>query len=514
MKIRQVPDPILRKKAKPIKKIDKEVLAIIKKLEKTLKSLKKGVAIAAPQIGISKAIVFAQYKKTKKKDVSVPRTILINPKIVKYSKEKVAREEGCLSFDKPQIRAVVKRSRRVVVSALNEKGAKKIIKSRGFMARVMQHEIDHLNGILFVDRADPTTLYKVSEKEKNDNAVSSRRSATTERSPLDTQEISPRSARRNDKQIKIIFFGSDSFSVPILEALLDNFEVALVVTKSDREAGRGKKSTANPVKRFVETKKINFVECHSALDAESINKIKKVEVDIYVVAAFGLMIPKSLLKSPAGVKTINVHPSLLPLYRGPSPIESAILAGDKKTGVSIMVLDEKMDHGPIISQEEEAIDDEYDDFITLSERLEKRGADLLVKVIADFIAGKIKLKRQNDTQATYCQLIKKEDGRLDFKQDASQILYHIRAFIHWPGSFCRWQEKNKIIKIVDAHLQTQLPEPPFTAGMVFKTSNGKPAIICGKQAIIIETLQIEGKKPVDSISFLNGYPDFIGANLG
>ena len=303
------------------------------------------------------------------------------------------------------------------------------------------------------------------------------------------------------QRIKIIFFGSDSFSVPILDTLLDNFEVVLTVTKKDHQLGDI-------------AKKINLLDCHSALDAESINKIKSVEADIYVVAAFGLMLPEPLLKSPAGVATINVHPSLLPKYRGPSPIESAILNGDKKTGVSIMVLDAKMDHGPIISQEEEEIDDEYDDFITLSERLEKRGADLLIKTIPDFVANKIKPKRQNDTQASYCRLIKKEDGRIDFTQNADQILRHIRAFVHWPGSFVAWKEKNKMVKIIEARYQSRLPEPPFTAGMVFKTDTGKPAVVCGNSAIIIETIQIEGKKPTDSISFLNGYPDFIGSNLG
>ncbi|MCX6811128.1 MAG: methionyl-tRNA formyltransferase, partial [Candidatus Berkelbacteria bacterium] len=251
----------------------------------------------------------------------------------------------------------------------------------------------------------------------------------------------------------------------------------------------------------------------------------------------------TLLKSPAGIDTINVHPSLLPLYRGPSPIESAILAGDKKTGVSIMVLDDKMDHGPIIAQEEEAIDDEYDDFITLSERLEKLAAKMIIDVIPKFINHQINPRPQNHQATTTCKLIKKEDGKIDFKKDANNVLRHIRAFVHWPGSYTTWKveprgaesaeasraehgrivrvehrerrrKKNKTIKIIEARLQNQLPEPPFTAGMVFKTSNGKPAIICGNQAIVIETIQIEGKKPTDSISFLNGYPDFIGGNLG
>ncbi|MCX6811229.1 MAG: methionyl-tRNA formyltransferase, partial [Candidatus Berkelbacteria bacterium] len=170
--------------------------------------------------------------------------------------------------------------------------------------------------------------------------------------------------KRQRNKIKIIFFGSDSFSVPILESLRSNFEVVLVVTKDDREAGRGKKLKANPLKRFAEKLKLKLLIIEK-LDGENIEKIKNIKADIYLVAAFGLMMPKRLLKSPIGVKTTNVHPSLLPFYRGPSPIESAILAGDKKTGVSIMILDEKMDHGLIIAQEEEAIDDEYDDFITL-----------------------------------------------------------------------------------------------------------------------------------------------------
>lgn len=323
------------------------------------------------------------------------------------------------------------------------------------------------------------------------------------------------------QKIKVIFFGSDAFSIPILEALLANFEVVLAVTKADQQAGRGKKQTANPLKKFAENlsraksrdKKLNL-KIVEKIDSKNIEEIKKVEADIYVVAAFGLMIPESLLKSPKVISTINVHPSLLPNYRGPSPIESAILAGDKKTGVSIMVLDEKMDHGPIIAQEEEIIDGEYDDFISLSQRLEKRGAALLIKTLPDFIEGKIKPKSQEESKASYCKLIKKEDGKIDFKQDAVQVLRHIRAYVHWPGSFADWQEKNKTIKIIEARIQNQLPEPPFTAGMVFKTSGGKPTIVCGKQAIVIETIQIEGKKPIDSISFLNGYPDFIGSNLG
>lgn len=168
MKIIQNPNQILRKKAKPVQKIDKVILEDIKKMETALKSTKNGVAIAAPQLGISKAIIFAKFKAKKKKDTDIPRIILLNPKIIKSSQDTCKREEGCLSFMNPEIRAMVSRPRRVTVLILTGKGKKKEIKARGFLARVLQHEIDHLNGILFVDKADPTTLYKVSEEEKNE----------------------------------------------------------------------------------------------------------------------------------------------------------------------------------------------------------------------------------------------------------------------------------------------------------------------------------------------------------
>ncbi len=168
MKIIQNPNPILRKKAKPVKKFNEEILKIIAKMEKFLKSTGNGVAIAAPQLGISQAIVFAKFKAKKKKDVTIPRTILINPKITKYSQETAKREEGCLSFMKPEIRGIVKRPKRITILTITEKREEKEIKARGFLARVLQHEIDHLNGVLFIDKADPTTIYKVSEKNKNE----------------------------------------------------------------------------------------------------------------------------------------------------------------------------------------------------------------------------------------------------------------------------------------------------------------------------------------------------------
>jgi peptide deformylase len=155
----QSPNPILKKKAERVEKIDSEILNIVKKMKKNLKEV-PGVALAAPQVGISKAIVVTGYKPKNKDDITIPEMTLINPEITEKSKDTEELEEGCLSVIEPELRGKVNRAKRVKVSAQNEKGEKIEIKAKGFFARVLQHEIDHLEGKLFLDRADPTTLYK------------------------------------------------------------------------------------------------------------------------------------------------------------------------------------------------------------------------------------------------------------------------------------------------------------------------------------------------------------------
>jgi len=419
----------------------KKIQDLLERMKEALHAEEDGVALAAPQIGESLRIFIVNGEMLVSKQAKKTDLVFINPELIKTSKKKKRVEEGCLSLR--YLYGQLKRSEKVTIKAYDETGKTVVRGASGLLAQIFQHEIDHLNGILFTDTAE------------------------------NVRDIPP--ARKPT----FVFFGSSQFSRYVLEELeLAGFSPLLSIT--------------------------------SARDALPTEELRKTGADVFVVASFGKILPKELIELPR-YKTLNVHPSLLPQLRGPAPIQDTIL-GKGVPGVTIIRMDEKMDHGFVITQEEEGIDDQ-DDFITLSERLEKRGADLLIKMIPDFITGKIKPKRQNDTQASYCKLIKKEDGKIDFKKDALKVLRQIRAFIHWPGSFAIWKEKNKMVKIIEAQLQSQLPELPFTAGMVFKTSSGKPAVVCGKKAIIIETIQIEGKKPTDSISFLNGYPDFIGANL-
>ena len=310
---------------------------------------------------------------------------------------------------------------------------------------------------------------------------------------------------------KIIFFGSDSFSVPILEALTGNYEVVLVVTKNDKIAGRGLQKAANPLKRYAQDKKLPL-KIVEKLDDNTVKEIAEIEANLYIVAAFGLLVPESLLESPKGLKTLNVHPSLLPKYRGAIPIEAAILNGDEKTGTTIMILDKELDKGPIVAQEIIEVSSE-DDFVSLSEKLQALSAKLLIKMLPDYVTGKTKPKTQDESNASYYKELKKEDGKLDFTKTTNELSQQIRAYSHWPGSFAIWKKKNKQIKIINANMSKELPSPPYAAGMVFKTPEGKPAVVCGKGAIQINILQLEGKKPTDSRDFLNGYPNFIGSNL-
>jgi len=166
MSITQNPSDVLRQKAQKVEEINQETLADIKKIKSSLKKSKLAVAVAAPQIGISKQIAVTGYKAKNEKEISVPEFILINPKIISHSNKTEESDEGCLSFVEPEIRGVVPRYQEVTVKAINEKGEEIEIKAEGFFARVLQHEIDHLNGVLFVDRADPQSLYRPEKKDE------------------------------------------------------------------------------------------------------------------------------------------------------------------------------------------------------------------------------------------------------------------------------------------------------------------------------------------------------------
>ncbi|MFA6304704.1 MAG: methionyl-tRNA formyltransferase [Patescibacteria group bacterium] len=304
---------------------------------------------------------------------------------------------------------------------------------------------------------------------------------------------------KNNLKQRIFFFGTPEFAVPALRALLQNdYNVVLVITQIDQLIGRKQILTPTAIK--VEAKMLGLEVCENLKDLRL--KIETLKPDLGIVVAYGKIIPQEILDLfPLGV--LNIHPSLLPKYRGPSPIQSAILNGDKETGVSIIKLDEKMDHGSkLITQNLKLKAD--DNYQSLSERLAGLGAKLLVETLPDYLAGKIRLEPQNNTEATFCKIINKEDGKIDWQNSADQIERQIRAYAQWPGSYTELKSKNlklKTAKIISA----QAVESISNLIGQLQVDNGKLYIQCGHGALLIEKLQPEGKKEMTAKEFINGY---------
>lgn len=306
--------------------------------------------------------------------------------------------------------------------------------------------------------------------------------------------------------IKIAFFGSGEFAKTILQNLTakkDLIDITVIITKPDKPAERGLTAKSTPVKIEAQKNNIKLLE-PLQLKEEFINEIKKYPPDLIIIADYGKIIPQAILDIPK-FRAFNIHPSLLPLYRGPSPIESAILNGDKETGLTIIEVDKEMDHGPIIYQEKIYIE-KNDNLISLRQKLAELGRKLIIKAIEDLSRGNLKTKEQNHIAATYCRIIKKEDGKINWQKSAQELKNQIKAFIEWPTSYCFFiDEKNKIIrlKILKAEI-IDINDERKTPGKIL-IKEKKLLIACGKDYLLLETVKPEGKKEMTGYSFILGH---------
>jgi methionyl-tRNA formyltransferase len=314
--------------------------------------------------------------------------------------------------------------------------------------------------------------------------------------------------------MKIIFMGTPEFGAIILKELAESkYKPVLVLTETDKPVGRKQVITSPSVKVLAKNYGINVIQPEAIKDSEI--EIKKINPDLIIVAAYGQIISKEIIGIPK-YGCLNVHPSLLPKYRGSSPIQNAILNGDRETGVTIMLLDEKMDHGAIVSQDRAEIkrDETYE---KLHKRLAELGSSLLTKTIPDWTAGRIKTIIQDEKNATYTKQLKREDGKMFLEKSAQDLERQIRAFNPWPGSFCDCGDNVfsiKRIKIWKARVQGQLVGCPIgPVGKTFMATNEQIAVQTGKDFLIIEELQTEGGKRMESKDFLKGHSDFIGTIL-
>ncbi len=301
--------------------------------------------------------------------------------------------------------------------------------------------------------------------------------------------------------MKIVFFGSPHSSVICLNTIMEaGYDIPLIVTQPDRYSGRGKKISQSPLKQAALNKGIPVCQPRKIKkDKDIVKKLKKIQPDLNVVVAYGQIIPASIIYLPP-YNSINLHFSLLPKYRGASPVQWALLNGEKKTGVTIFQLNEKMDEGDILFQEEIPILPE-DNFSELEKKLSHLGAQLLLKTIKNI--DTIKPLHQDDSRATYAPLIKKEDGRIDWNQPASSINNKIRAFNPWPSAFTYFS--NKRVKIIKGTILDKKSPSTFSTGQIIELTKKGIEVCCGQKTVyLIQRLQPENKKQMDAFSFSLG----------
>lgn len=305
------------------------------------------------------------------------------------------------------------------------------------------------------------------------------------------------------KKTSIVFIGTGGIGAPLLENLAqdERFGVKLVITQIDKPAGRKMKLMASPIKIMASELSLPIYQPTDINSAESLEKIRALAPDMIVLMAYGQILKKELLDIPK-YGCINVHASLLPKYRGASPIQQALLAQDYETGISIMQMAEKMDSGPVFAAFELSISG-TDNAIVLSERLAQLTAHKTPDALMMIARGDLEATPQNDEKASYCQKIKKSDGEIDWNGDGKMILAKILAYAGWPGTHTFWNGKR--LKILSGHYD----EFKGKIGQVFE----KDHIImvgCGKGSLALDQLQMEGKTPQSINMFIKGYPDMIG----
>lgn len=311
----------------------------------------------------------------------------------------------------------------------------------------------------------------------------------------------------NTQDTKIIFFGTPHFGEVILEKLVAaRYNVAAVFTQPEKKTGKKRELKASPVKILARKKGIEVFQPENLKGKSAIEAVAGKNPDLIVVAAYGEILPGEILKIPR-YGSVNVHASLLPKFRGASPVQEAILSGEKKTGVTIMLMSKKLDAGEIINQEEIPVGDD-DDTPALTEKLAELGGKTLLETLPLWIEGAIKAVPQNEKEASRCRSIKKENGKIDWREPAEIIFRKWRAYRPWPGVYARIKDKGalKRLKILEMSVDSgkNTREKP---GKIIEYKKSV-AVQTGKGLVVPEKVQLEGKKEIDIRDFLRGKRDF------
>ncbi len=312
--------------------------------------------------------------------------------------------------------------------------------------------------------------------------------------------------------MRLVFMGTPEFAVPVLRALADaEHDVAAVYTRPDRRAGRGSRMAAPPVKRAALELGLCVRQPASLRrDEEAQREIRELAPDAIVVAAYGLFLPPDTLSAPK-LGCVNIHPSLLPRYRGPSPVVTALLNGDESTGVTLMLPDEGMDTGPILAVRETSIGAD-EDAQTLTARLFEMGATLLVETLPAWERGEVRAVAQDDALASVTSLVQREDGRIDWGQPAVRVERMTRAYSPWPSAFTTW--RGSTLKVVSARARVAEAGDAESPGLVIALEDGRIGVRTGDGVLELLRVQLAGRAESDARDFARGYRDFLGSHLG
>lgn len=316
--------------------------------------------------------------------------------------------------------------------------------------------------------------------------------------------------------MRILFAGTPEIAVPSLQAVAREFEVAAVLTNPDKRKGRSKKLIPPPVKKAALELEIPVYQ-FTSLRTEARESISQLHADVLAVFAYGRIFgPKFLSLFPKG--GLNVHPSLLPAYRGSSPIPASILSGDNMTGISIQRIAREMDTGDIIKQKVIPLNG-TETSSSLSQTAAEEGAELLVEALRDIQSGNAVFTPQNESKATYCSMISKDDGWIDWQTESTDLIDRkIRAYYPWPKAAAYFDDKKLMFtdaevykKVNETEVKTHSEQYP--PGTVVRSDTIGIIVSCRDGFIRIKRLQLQSKNEMDWKSFLNGNPDFIGTIL-
>lgn len=319
--------------------------------------------------------------------------------------------------------------------------------------------------------------------------------------------------------LRIIFMGTPQFAVPALEALIkgaapgrvlpEGYEIVTVITRVDKPVGRGQEIIYSPVKQAALAHAIPVWQPGSLKRPENIEALAAYHADLYIVAAFGQILPQAVLDQPR-YGTLNIHASLLPKYRGVSPIAEAILQGDSEAGVTIMLIDAGVDTGPMLLKRSIPIGED-ETTGSLTSKLADLGAQALLEALPLWIEGKIMPEPQDEQRASHTHMLRKEDGEISWELPAAVLARKVRAYTPWPGAYSHW--RGKLLKIISASAVAAEPGeavPPGTVSVREEAGHKTLAIVTGAGFLVVKLLQLEGKKATSAEEFLRGYSQIAG----